>query len=227
MNTLSTKEYTRQRREKSKATLKLVSSLLKKDGWNKCQYMLWQVVDDLFWTVRISTHLNSDTTSIDIAVKPLSIDPVLWDVMGLSENKAEPLSFRALGVFTCPSLPMEQMVFLNDVALASLEHDIQRWVNSRLMQLANAVANKSFSTLYTQHVNQIERHAYAIPILCTLVAERQFAAAHAVALKYTSGATHTVFNFTTNGVSFFELALAYLQGNASDVRQPPLLTSKK
>lgn len=226
MDSLSTKEYSRQRRAKSTTTLKLASNLLKKDGWKKCQYMLWQVVDDLFWTVWINTHLNSDTTSIEISVKPLSIDPILWDVMSLAANKAKPLSFRALGAFTCPLLLMDKIFFLNDTEQATLEHDIQRWVNGRLPQLTKAVAGKSFSTLFAQDVNQVERHAYALPIFCSLVAEQDFTAAHALATKYSSDSVMPAFNLSKKGVPFFALALAYLHNNASPgVCRPDCLRS--
>jgi hypothetical protein len=36
-----------------------------------------------------------------IRVKPMAIDPIFWDLVGLPENREQPLSFRANGAWTC------------------------------------------------------------------------------------------------------------------------------
>lgn len=59
--------------------------------------------DHLGWFVEVvsAVWIPSRRTVARIHVKPMAIDPIFWDIVGLLENNKLPLSFRAIGAWTC------------------------------------------------------------------------------------------------------------------------------
>jgi hypothetical protein len=54
----------------------------------------------------VSVSLLDGRVHVMQRIKPMVLDPILWDIPGLAENAGQPLSFRANGAFTCPGLPI-------------------------------------------------------------------------------------------------------------------------
>lgn len=215
MQKLSKREFTKLRKEKDKSTLKDVFALLKPFGWKKYQYMLWKKQGPLFLTLGISTHLNATKTSLELSVKPLAIDPILWDIMDIPENHTMPLSFRSVGAFTCSTLPLSEYIVENDDSVESLPEFISQWTEENTRSLFDDDLENSFSGLYKAHVNQLERGAYAISIICCLIAENREREALELARKYDSGELESVFQMTnTDGKSFHYHAIKAIENNS-------------
>ncbi|WP_218313303.1 hypothetical protein [Alteromonas antoniana] len=207
MDKLSKHAFTKVRRELSKSTLKEVSNQLKSYKWKKYQYMLWKQTNDLFWTVNIRTHLNALKTTIDLGVKPLEIDNILWNIMDIKENHEMPTSFRSVGAFTCTEYPLDSITYDNDVENDDLVGEIVHWITNRYLEVKSP-----FSALYRNHPNYMERGSYAIPLVCSLISEEQLDEAVQVANSFESGAKSSALAMTNlDGNSFFFHALNHLK----------------
>ncbi len=73
----------------------------KGSGWKSITGSLFRETPGKFIEVMLSVHIDAPVTQAIIAVKPMTIDPIFWDIVGLPENNALPLSFRANGAWIC------------------------------------------------------------------------------------------------------------------------------
>jgi hypothetical protein len=144
-------------------------------------------------------------------IKPMTLDPILWDILGLSENVGEPLSFRSAGAFTCPGLPIYEEVWdspSSEVAHAVMTLSTFACHNEQLLE--RALAGTDFSTLLAQHPNHIERGAYATTLVTSLINDGKRDAAARLASLYESGEFSSCMSLSSNGISFHRLALDWL-----------------
>ncbi len=71
--------------------------LKRKDG------RVWQQKNGMFFSMLLFVSANDNNQCLFTAlesVKPLWADDLLWDILDMPENKAEPLSLRSVGAFT-------------------------------------------------------------------------------------------------------------------------------
>ncbi|SDR19583.1 hypothetical protein [Pseudovibrio sp. Tun.PSC04-5.I4] len=84
-------------RKEMQRQLRLV---VKSTDWRQSKGVVFRQSDDWFiaghWR-NVSANA-SDGLRIEILAKPMAIDPMLWEVMGLEENNTKPLSFRYWGL---------------------------------------------------------------------------------------------------------------------------------
>ena len=97
---------TREQQKKLKtlktALPKMIQTEIKKFKLKKKDFMVWFQKEDLFFDLMISVcerdgHCYCDSVE---RLKPLWIDDLLWDLLGMPENKKEAASLRAIGAFT-------------------------------------------------------------------------------------------------------------------------------
>lgn len=155
----------RQRKTFEKDFLAAIGPSLKGSGWKKSGCVLFRECNGFFQEIDISVFLNDEKIRVTQRIKPMTLDLILWDILGLPENASKPLSFRSKGAFTCPGLSIYEEVLaapsggVTDavIALSALVHD-----NERLYK--RVLAGKDFSTVVMQHPNHRERGAYAITL---------------------------------------------------------------
>lgn len=97
-----TREQQKKLREFKKVLPKIIQAEIKKYKLKKKDFMVWFQKEELFFNLNISICERDGLcycTSIE-RIKPLWIDDILWDVLGMPENKNEPASLRAIGAFT-------------------------------------------------------------------------------------------------------------------------------
>ena len=97
-----TREQQKKLRELKKVLPKIIQVEIKKYKLKKKDFMVWFQKLELFFSLNISICERDGhcyCTSIE-RIKPLWIDDILWDVLGMPENKNEPVSLRAIGAFT-------------------------------------------------------------------------------------------------------------------------------
>lgn len=109
---------------------KAVRTVSKKSGWRAIQGCLFREFDDWFVSASPVVALNAASTRGVIRAKPMSIDPLFWEIVDLPENKQQPLSFRLNGAFTC-----REPTF-REAAIEEAENPDA--VAARLLELANA-----------------------------------------------------------------------------------------
>lgn len=86
-----------------RALEKAVRAASKGTKWRSSQGCLFQDYMGWFVAVQPSVYIFEPITNARVSVKPMSIDPIFWDVVGVPENKSRPLSFRCFGAWTCPA----------------------------------------------------------------------------------------------------------------------------
>ena len=97
------REQQRKLRELNKALPKMLAEKIKPYKFKKRDERVWFVSGDMFFTCTFFVQPTIDDRcccSMDIEIKPLWIDDLLWDCLHMESNKKERLSLRATGAFT-------------------------------------------------------------------------------------------------------------------------------
>lgn len=130
---------------------KVLQASCKEFGLKKKDYIVWSKKDNLFFTLflfvsELDGHCYINST---ISCKPFWIDELLWDILHMSENKDEPISFRGVGAFTVEGCELEKE-----------SHELVEWsVEETTTCVQNAMQNfKVYINKTTQDVfcNRIE-----------------------------------------------------------------------
>jgi hypothetical protein len=203
--------FYRQRADFEKQLLAELTPRLTKTKWRKRSCALFNQSGDYYQDLFISVHRNSTITTAELRFKPMALDPILWDVLGIPENLEMPLSFRTWGAFVCRSLP----IFSTQV---EQQGDTPAIVADRLIALCHekseffkeALGNASFSNIVATHPNQVERGAYAVTLVTSLINEGNLRLARDTAHAYASGALFSCSQLTVSGKSFHQFALDWL-----------------
>ncbi len=97
-----TREQQRQLRNLKKELPHIVQAEIKQYKINKRDFMIWRRRGDVFYDASVSVGQkdNKCYCSVRGMYKPLWLDDLFWDIMGMEENKKEPLSLRCIGAFT-------------------------------------------------------------------------------------------------------------------------------
>ena len=200
-----------QRTAFEKELLTELGTLLKKSKWKKSCCALFNRSGSYYQDLFISVHRNASLTTAALRFKPMSLDTILWDILDIPENRDKPLSFRTWGAFTCPGLPIYD---------AQLERpgNSPREVADELVSLCidkealfqERLAAAPFSQLVAEHPNHIERGAYAVTLVASLINDGNLSLAYSTASAFASGQQSSCANFTSMGKSFHQLALEWL-----------------
>ena len=70
-------------------------------GWKSAGGLIFREQAGWFIWASPSVYVYEHVTKAVISVKPMAIDPIFWDIVGLPDNREQPLSFRANGAWTC------------------------------------------------------------------------------------------------------------------------------
>ncbi|MET0983164.1 MAG: hypothetical protein ABWY02_13765 [Telluria sp.] len=194
-----------------KELLAALGPSIKGTGWKKSGSTLFRQSGDFYQEIRISVSLYDGKIVVSHYIKPMALDPILWDILGISENAGEPLSFRARGAFTCAGLPIHEEVLdqtgltPDDAAMA-----LSALVNNNELLFEEVLKGSDFSSLVAQHRNQRERGAYAVTLVTSLINDGDCDAAADLASAFESGEFQSCSNMSVKGVSYHRLALNWL-----------------
>jgi hypothetical protein len=112
-----------------RALEKAVRLASKGSGWRSIDGCLFREKDNWFVSVCLSVYIFEKSTKATVSAKPMSIDPIFWDIVGLAKNNSAPLSFRLNGAWTC------QPPHFEEVSIE--EHEDVEVVAARLLEAAN------------------------------------------------------------------------------------------
>lgn len=201
----------KRRRVFEKELLAALGSAVKGTGWKKSGQILFRESDGFFHEIRISVFLNDEKIRVTQQVKPMALDLILWDILGISENAGEPLSFRATGAFTCSGLPIyEELLDGPDVTVSNAVIALRTIADNNKKLFQKVLFGTNFSTLLAQHPNHRERGVYAVTLVTSLINDGHLDAAANLASAYESGELKSCQDFSCQGVSFHRLALDWL-----------------
>lgn len=80
---------------------KALRAPIKGTGWKSANGSIFREEAGWFIAASPSVHIFEHVTKAVVSVKPMAIDPIFWDLVGLPENREQPLSFRANGAWVC------------------------------------------------------------------------------------------------------------------------------
>lgn len=199
------------RRLFEKECLVALAALTRKTGWKKSREFVVRQQGGLFFAGKLTVYLNANRLVASLDAKPMALDPILWEILDLPENNQMPLSFRAMGAFTCHALTMAETdleyneLSPNAVALAFME-----FIEKAASQAHESLRSRSFTEQLLAHPNQVDGGAYAITLVASQINDGQYRQAAELAQGYASGRLSSRLQMISLNKSFHEHALAWL-----------------
>ena len=92
-----------------RALTKAVREIAKGTDWRSIEGCLFCESKGWFISITPAVYVFDQITLARVTAKPMSVDPVFWDLVGLPENLSKPLSFRFNGAWTCRPPPLVEM----------------------------------------------------------------------------------------------------------------------
>jgi hypothetical protein len=201
----------RQRTAFEKELLAELNPLVKKSKWKKSSCALFNQSGDHYQDVLVSVHRNAALTTAELRFKPMALDPILWEILDIPENKDKPLSFRTWGAFTCSGLPiLEVQLEQPGNSPGEVASKLVNLCNDKVALFQEQLAAAPFSNLIAGHTNHVERGAYAVTLVVSLINDGNLGFAYRTASSYVSGELSSCAGFTSAGKSFHQLALEWL-----------------
>ena len=106
-----TRDQQKKLRELKRALPKIIQTEIKKYKLKKKDFMVWGAKEKLFFDMMIDVRERDGhcyCASVE-RLKPLWIDDLLWDLLGMPENKNEAVSLRSIGAFTVYGSKIHEM----------------------------------------------------------------------------------------------------------------------
>jgi len=104
------------RRALSKSVAAELRSQAKEAGWKVSQGWLFRDDNGWFVDARPNVWVMERKSTVELRAKPMSIDPIFWEIVGTKDNNKLPLSFRVFGAWTV-STPALTEVEVDEEAL--------------------------------------------------------------------------------------------------------------
>ncbi|WP_411957130.1 hypothetical protein [Paracoccus homiensis] len=131
-----------------KAMQSQLRAAVKGTGWKQAKGVVFRQSGHWF----IAGHWRNvsanpdDGLRIEIMAKPMAIDPLLWEVMGLQENNALPLSFRYWGAIICGT-PVLKCEIIDEIDPAEAMTSMVEVLDRLLPVVLELLETKKFSDL--------------------------------------------------------------------------------
>ena len=151
----------------------------------------------------------------------MSIDPLLWDIMGMPENRQETLSFRAWAAFRCDEIPLHSSIMEVDDAYDFKEVAVRifNWANTSIEECREELLEKRFSDFVKADQDHIKEGAYVSTLITSLIAEDDLKEAFKEAQSYESGEKNSCSSMNKDGRSFFTHTLEWLSDHDYDANK--------
>lgn len=209
-----TPRETRRRRAWERELLSALQARVRGSHWRKKSNFVFREERSTFVCATVDVSVKDDAMAWRVETKPMTIDPILWAVLGMSENERAPLSLRADGAFTCSGLPVDG----SKVSTSSLDPDVAAerfiaWADERVTHEMGR-AQGSFSDQVKASDSYRRNGAHAAALVCSLVDEGELQEALDLARTFASGERRASLVHTADGLTFFERAVVWLSARA-------------
>ncbi|OYT90141.1 MAG: hypothetical protein CFE43_19700 [Burkholderiales bacterium PBB3] len=193
-----------------------LAALLKNTPWRRKQTAVFRKDGEYFFVGRLNVHRNATRTIALFEAKPLVVDELLWDILGMRENSNEPLSFRAWGAFTCTAVPLrESEIEINNSSAETVARMFVSFLDESYEYAKDLLMHRDFLELLVEHPNHSERGSYAITQVATLISKEKYDEACTIATAHDKGNRTSTFQLHSNGASFHHLAVSWLAARLS------------
>jgi hypothetical protein len=163
---------------------------------------------DVFPVVSRSVFGGPVFIAIQLCAKPMELDPLFWQLVELSGNNRLPLSFRAIGAWTCRTHPVAEAHL--PIVVRSPEHVAKQTIEWADEQLEQNRGSRSLEE-FIEHQGRRSHPHFAALATALLIAGR-FDEAASLALR--EQALGRGGQFVFNGKTVASAVLEYLASNA-------------
>ncbi len=189
-----THDQQRKYKELSRYLERKAKEEFKKYRLKKRDYKFYVSKNDMFYSAILS--MNGNKLQAYFYAKPLWLDDILWDILGMSSNKDEPISLRGVGAFTILSQIREEDYIVDNT------EEIDEAVTKTFEELA-ALADSYEEDDFLADYQTIAYQQEAIKAI-VLVHQEEYDKALALCRENKIGC------FGVEGRSFAELAAEYI-----------------
>ena len=129
-------------KQKEKDWDSLIKQIAKTNGWKFKGWFAYKAINNFFYEANFYTSGIDNSLMGSLQFKPLIIDEVFWEIVGLADNKKMPLSFRGNGAFVIRSKNVFD--FSQKVIPENLSADINKLfikINNQIDTLQSTVTN--------------------------------------------------------------------------------------
>ena len=168
------REETKERRALAKAVELAVKRCAKGSGWKISQGVLFRDFEGWFVAAPVAVWVGRRKSQIELRGKPMTLDPIFWEVVETESNVSMPLSFRYFGAWTC-SVPAvaEQGLQENGANADAIAAEAIGWADSQVSQF-KSWSIEHFLSMLQQHPHA---QAYLATVVTTLLLTADYAAA--------------------------------------------------
>lgn len=127
------RQETKERHDLRRQLQKTLRIKARGTGWGCARGCLFRDYEGWFVEVRPIVAISNSKTILRLHAKPMSLDPLFWDIVKLPDNKQLPLSFRASGAWTCRTPAMAETTLIETEHQAdSLAPKVFEWADEQL-----------------------------------------------------------------------------------------------
>ncbi len=207
MSKIDTKARHQFRRELKKA----VKQVSRGTDWRSIEGGLYREASGWFVSARPSVHINAEKTDVRFEVKPMAVDPILWDILLMPENRNEPLSLRYNGAFVCQPPAFSILHVSEEGGTTPTAKRIMEVAGEQLSQIQAEMSVVEF--LHRCRLGNNEIGAFQACTVCALIAlglddDALNVARTEQSLGHSGG-------YRVGGLSFHELAKRWISGRLS------------
>jgi hypothetical protein len=205
------REETRQRRALNKAFLQAIKNRAKGSAWRVSKGVVFRDFDGWFIAAPSAVWLGKRRTQIELKFKPMTLDPIFWEIVEAETNVEMPLSFRYWGAWTC-SIPalVEHELDERGAHPTTMAHEAIDWLDAQVEQFKSWTTEK-FLDFLREHPRT---NSYLATVVTTMFLLGDFATAETLckeAIKSGDRGGFSVGRESGPSRSFPELALAWLE----------------
>jgi len=202
------------RRTLSKSVAAELRARAKGTGWKVSQGWLFREDSGWFVEVRPIVHLAQRNSWLELRAKPMSIDPIFWDITETQDAAKLPLSFRVFGAFTVttPAIARAEITE-GSLDAGGLADAILRVAQSELERSRHDRSIEAFLAVMQEHHARLPSHPYLPAIVCALILLGRRENARAVCAS--ARTAHESGGFLMGSRSFTDLAIAWLDNAAA------------
>ncbi len=190
-----------------KALEKSLRTLAKGTDWKAAYGSIFSEKAGWFMVASPSVYIYEHITKAVISTKPMVIDPIFWDIVGLPEYRKQPLSFRANGAWTCRPPDLAEIDVPEHADVTAVGEQLIHVATEQMEKVAQFSSLESF--LDTCRAASSADGAYLSSIVTALIALHRHD--EALSICEEAGSQKVIGGFLSPEGSFIDMAIVYLQ----------------
>jgi hypothetical protein len=213
------KIFERQRRALQSALPKATKAAASNSGWRTAQGTLFREMEGWFVEVRAIPWVAEAKTAAELRCKPMGLDPLFWQLVGMEENIETPLSFRAFGAFACRTPALRQTEIPEENSSPErIATRMVNWATEQFQFLKGTQTIDGFVEFIRTHPVQMERNSYFATLVTGFLLQGKDEEALAICneAKVRSGGIFLsdnggfIFNRSGEMITFTDLAIKWI-----------------